>query len=92
MKETLKNKPLVIQLGVAVSIVIFLVFWSYNAGTTMERINFEIEDVNNRVDHLSEKYTTVRQDITVLQAQGSDIKARLMTIEAILSRIEQKLK
>lgn len=91
MKETLKNKPLVIQLGTAVAIIIFLVTWSYRWGGQMERIDFRIDDTNARVDHLSEKYTTVRQDITALQVQNNEVKAQIQVVQAILSRVEATL-
>lgn len=91
MKETLKNKPLVIQLGTALAIVIFLITWSFRWGGQMERINYEIEDTNSRVDHLSDKYVTMRQDITILQNQNNDITNRLTRIETILERIEKNI-
>lgn len=99
MKETLKDKPLMIQLGTLVSVIIFVVgstwYVSQTLGAMMLRIEtlesshrFEIDDTNRRIDHLSEKYTTVRSDITALQTQNTEVKAQLSVVQAILQRVE----
>jgi len=89
MKETLKNKPLVIQLTTAIAFIGFVVYWSFMVGATLEGIEFRVEDTNRRVDHLSEKYVTIRDDVTVLQEKNSDVLMRIKVLEEILMRMEK---
>lgn len=86
-----KNKPVVIQLGVAVSVVIFIIISSFNIGLAVEKITYEIEDTNRRVDHLSDKYISMREDMTVLQGQNSIVNTKLATLEVILTRVETSI-
>ena len=88
MKEVLRNHSFKIQIVTIVSVILFIVSTTWNIATTANRIEEGIVDVNRRVDHLSDKYTTVRADITAMQSQETDIKIKLYTLEAILTRIE----
>ena len=81
-----------IQVGVAIVALIFIVVTTYNMTRFTESMRTADERVNARVDHLSDKYVTIRADIDRMQTDSSDIKTQLSNIQTILIRVEAKIK
>lgn len=92
MNKLIDKYPIHIQLGTAVIIIIFLIssVWAFSG--MFARTNATIQEIDDRVSHLSEKYVNMRVEITDLQKQSSDVNTRLSVLEEILKRIEASQK
>lgn len=77
-----------ISIWVALTIIIFLVTMTYNFSNWKKDIESEQKSIISKVDHIWEKYTLVREDITQLQDKSSDKDIQLATINVKLTNIE----
>jgi len=80
--QTIKNKPVYIQLGTAVVVVAFIVRCSFAIGAFLETMNMKIEDV-------SAKYIIIEKEVDELQTLNNSIGNRLGRIEEVLTRVEK---
>ena len=91
VSQYIEKHSLKVQIGTAVSVLIFIIISTYNMTKFATAMESTDERINARVDHLSEKYVTMRGDLSAMQADSNVIKVKLATLEAIMLRVESAI-
>jgi peptidoglycan hydrolase CwlO-like protein len=97
--DSIEKHTIKISLGIAFSVIIFLLVMSFNLATYKSHVDNDIININSRVDHLSDKYVDIRSDIDYMQEKATardiqltEIKTKLANIELLLIEIKQDIK
>lgn len=97
-ENSIEKHSFKITIGVAISVLIFIITMSYNIAVWTTQTNADLNEINDRIDHLSEKYVTMREDISSLESKANErdiqlteIKTKLVNIETLLVEIKQKI-
>lgn len=88
-----------ISVGVAITVIIFLLVMSFNFATWKADMNADHKEFDDRINHVSNGFYSNQESILALQAIDSDrdvdialINAKLANIEALLLEIKQDIK
>ncbi len=99
MMKSIEKHGFKISIGVAVTVIIFLMIMAMNFATWKTGIENEIDNVDTRQTHLAEKYVVMNERITDLENEDTEFKVQMATIntqlqniQALLLEIKQDLK
>lgn len=99
MHKSIEKHSFTISISVAVVVIMSLAVMSYNFATWKTHIETAYADVERSVEHLSEKYVTLRADVEAQEAIDNSralemvtIKGQLQNITAIVLEIKENLK
>ena len=97
--ESIEKHNFKISIGVAITVIIFLLIMSFNFATWKSEMEATHKDLDDRIIHIGEKIIIIRSDINILkdQANGRDIQlaqinTKLANIELLLIDIKQDIK
>jgi len=97
--ESIEKHNFKISIGVAITVIIFLLIMSYNFATWKSEMEATHKEMDDRIIHIGEKIINMRSDINILkeQANGRDIQlaqinTKLANIELLLIDIKQDIK
>lgn len=97
-KLNIEKHSFKISIGVAISVILFLLACAMNLATWKTTIENEIKQIDSKQDHLTEKYINLNERITELEEENTNgkvqiakIETRLINIEALLIEIKKDL-
>jgi len=88
---SLEKKHINISIGVAVTIVLFLIVMTMNFATWKAEMTAEHKTFTGAQDHMEEGLQTLKNRMYNLEAENTDFKVQLATIETKLVSIESLL-
>ena len=80
-----------ISVGVAITVIIFLLVMSFNFATWKAEMQADHEIMTDRIDHISDGFYANQEAIKSLEAVDSSRAVELATINAKLANIESLL-
>jgi len=91
MIKTIEKYPIQISVGVAITVILFLIINAVAYTSWKSDIEHSIEDVDIRQAHLAEKYVKTNERITALENENTGFKIQMATIQTKLNNIEKIL-
>jgi len=91
MTKSIEKHSIKISIGVAATVIIFLMIMTANFTTWKTDVEDRIDHVDTRQTHLAEKYVKINERLTDLENENTDFKVQMATIQTQLSNIEKIL-
>lgn len=98
-KATIDRQSFRISIGVAITVIIFLIAMTFNFSTWKADMEAQHKEFDDRISHVGDKVVNMRLEIKELEGRASErdielakINTKLTNIEALLLDIKQDLK
>jgi len=88
---SIEKKHFNISIGVAITILLFLITMAFNFATWKSNIEDNIGHTGDVQNHLSSKYGEMSDRIDVLEQANTEFKVQMATIQTQLANIESIL-
>jgi hypothetical protein len=85
---SIEKHSIKISLGVAVTVIIFLIIMAFNFATWKTEIRSEIDHIDTRQTHLAEKYVGLNERLTDLEVENTAFKVQMAEIQVQLKNIQ----
>ena len=86
IKNTIKNQPVLITVGTAISVIVFIVVATINMTTTLNSIQSNLKHLNGKTDLYNERWEDVLQKLSETQLEIVKLRKDVAQIQALIKR------
>jgi len=98
MQETIKKHSFKIQVGTAVTVILFIIGTTWSMASTQAKYELEFRTMENQYNHCNKWYVALEERMVALEKEDRDqdlilveVRTKLNNIESMLLDIKEKI-